>query len=114
MVPQQDNRLVDEAVLSSDLSINKPVPKDVSAVVANAPMAGAQANSQELSAGQTSTVNVADYPKIADDVDLIEKEWINKIKEILNKSKGNPNLKAKELALLKQEYLQKRYNKVIA
>jgi hypothetical protein len=52
-------------------------------------------------------------PTIADDVDLIEKEWIKKISEIMAKTKDSPYERAMQLAVLKQEYLQKRYSKTI-
>ncbi len=50
-------------------------------------------------------------PVIADDVDLIEKEWINNIREIIQHTRGDPYERARQLALLKNEYLQKRYQK---
>lgn len=52
-------------------------------------------------------------PNIADDVDLIEKDWINKIKDTIHITKGDPYERARQLALLKSEYLQKRYQKTI-
>ncbi len=52
-------------------------------------------------------------PAIADDVDLIEKEWIKKINSIITSTKNNPYEQSRQLALLKMDYLQKRYNKVI-
>jgi len=56
---------------------------------------------------------VVSAPAIADDVDLIEKEWVKKISQIILKTKGNPFERARQLTILKQEYLQKRYNKTI-
>jgi len=52
-------------------------------------------------------------PAIADDVDLIEKEWVKKISQIVLKTKGNPYERAMQLTILKQDYLQKRYSKTI-
>lgn len=52
-------------------------------------------------------------PHIADDVDLIEKEWVGKIGEIIQKTHGDPFERARQMALLKNEYLQKRYQKTI-
>jgi hypothetical protein len=52
-------------------------------------------------------------PQIADDVDLIEKEWVSKIQEIIQKTHGDPYERARQIALLKNEYLQKRYQKTI-
>lgn len=47
-------------------------------------------------------------PQIADDVDLIEKEWVRKIQEIIQKTHDDPYERARQIALLKTEYLQKR------
>lgn len=52
-------------------------------------------------------------PQIADDVDLIEKEWVSKIQEIIQKTHGDPFERARQIAFLKSEYLQKRYQKAI-
>jgi hypothetical protein len=54
---------------------------------------------------------IVNAPVIADDVDLIEKEWINNIREIIQHTRGDPYERARQLALLKNEYLQKRYQK---
>ena len=66
---------------------------------------------------QTNNANDAHQqigaPSMADDVDLIEKEWVSKIKEIIQKTKNDPYERSRQLTLLKTEYLQKRYNKNI-
>jgi hypothetical protein len=50
-------------------------------------------------------------PQIADDNDLIEKEWIIKAKEIVAQTAHDPHLQNKEMTKFKAEYLKKRYNK---
>jgi general stress protein 26 len=50
-------------------------------------------------------------PQIADDNDLIEKEWVTKAKEIVEKTKHDPHLETKEINLFRADYLKKRYNK---
>ncbi len=62
---------------------------------------------------QTASLPSVSAPAMADDVDLIEKEWVNKISEIIQKTKGDPYERARQLAVLKSEYLQKRYQKTI-
>lgn len=52
-----------------------------------------------------------DLPAIADDADLIEKEWVNKAKEIVEKTKADPYQQNKEVSRVKADYLKKRYNK---
>lgn len=53
-------------------------------------------------------------PQIADDVDLIEKEWVEKAKEIVEKTKENPYLQNKAIGEIKADYIRKRYNKELA
>lgn len=53
-------------------------------------------------------------PVIADDNDVIEKEWVDKAKEIVARTQGDPHAKSNELTGLKKEYIQKRYGKTIA
>jgi hypothetical protein len=50
-------------------------------------------------------------PQIADDNDLIEKEWVIKAKEIVEKTKHDPHLQNQEISKVKANYLKKRYNK---
>lgn len=52
-------------------------------------------------------------PSIADDNDLIEKEWVNKAKLIVAKTKDDPREQSKELYKYKADYIKKRYNKDI-
>lgn len=52
-------------------------------------------------------------PIAADDVDVIEKEWVDKAKEIVDKTSGDPHRQNKEVSVLKADYMKKRYNKDI-
>lgn len=53
----------------------------------------------------------AQTPLIADDVDLIEKEWVHKAKQIVEQTKDNPYARNKQMNEVKADYLKKRYNK---
>lgn len=50
-------------------------------------------------------------PVIADDNDVIEKEWVNKAKEVVNNTRDNPHEQEKQVSRLQADYLKKRYNK---
>ncbi len=50
-------------------------------------------------------------PSAAEDSDLIEKEWVNKAKYIVESTKNDPHLLNKELNKFKADYIQKRYHK---
>jgi len=52
-------------------------------------------------------------PAVADDTDLIEKEWVNKAKQIVEQTREDPYNQSKELTKFKAEYMQKRYNKAL-
>ncbi len=52
-------------------------------------------------------------PAIADDADLIEKEWVAKAKQIVKKTKEDPYNQNKELNVFKADYMKKRYGKDI-
>jgi hypothetical protein len=57
--------------------------------------------------------SAAGMPAIADDTDLIEKEWVVKAKEIVERTKHDPYQQNKEVERVKADYLKKRYNKDI-
>jgi hypothetical protein len=59
-----------------------------------------------------ATTNVV-VPDVADDQDLIEKEWVSKAKQIVEKTRNDPYQQSQELTVFKSEYMQKRYNKSI-
>ncbi len=52
-------------------------------------------------------------PLTANDHDLIEKEWVAKAKEIVDRTHGDPYVQNKEINKMKAEYIKKRYNKDI-
>jgi hypothetical protein len=62
----------------------------------------------------SSDVNVAvdnSNPIIANDDDLIEKEWVDKAKKIIQDTKDNPYLREQEVNKLQADYLRKRYGR---
>lgn len=54
-----------------------------------------------------------DEPAIADDNDIIEQEWVNKAKAIVESTKEDPHGQNKEISKLRASYIKKRYNKEI-
>lgn len=49
----------------------------------------------------------------ADDVDLIERAWVEKAKAIVRSTHGDPFSQNKELSKVKADYIKKRYSKDI-
>jgi len=62
------------------------------------------------SAQQSSTPH-DDTPQIADDIDLIEKEWVEKAKALIEQTKADPRAQSKEISKFKAKYVKKRFNK---
>ena len=54
-----------------------------------------------------------DSPNLAEDNDLIEREWVEKAKAIVERTREDPHLQNKEINRFKADYLNKRYKKVI-
>lgn len=74
----------------------------------------ASSNDQDDQVVTTSAVTSSassQNPAIADDIDLIEKEWVEKAKEIVEKTKDNPYLQNKAMSEFKADYIKKRYSK---
>ena len=52
-------------------------------------------------------------PSVAADVDVMEKEWVVKAKEIDNQTKNDPHEQGSAVSLLKVDYQMKRYGKAV-
>lgn len=52
-----------------------------------------------------------DLPIAAADEDLIEKEWVDKAKQIISSTRDDPARREKEVGRLQADYLKKRYGK---
>ncbi len=61
----------------------------------------------------TQPMNDISTPQSAGDEDLIEKEWVDKAKEIIDNTIGNPHAQSDQLAKVKADYIRKRYGKDI-
>ncbi len=66
-----------------------------------------------VSQASPQTTPAAAGPAIADDVDVIEKEWVDKAKKIVSATKDDPFTQEKEVSKLQADYLMKRYGKQI-
>lgn len=66
-----------------------------------------------LPVDETTAVQPAtdDMPLVANDDDLIEKEWVDKAKKIIVQTKDDPYRREQEVGKLQADYLRKRYGK---
>lgn len=63
---------------------------------------------------QQSQASVADdSPIVANDDDLIEKEWVDKAKKILAETRDDPYKREREISKLQIEYIRRRYGRQI-
>jgi hypothetical protein len=77
---------------------------------------GASGEGQPAAAGQAGNAPgrpMVATPAVADDGDVIEKEWVMKAKRIVDQTRQDPYKQTKELHKFRAEYMKKRYNKVI-
>ena len=51
------------------------------------------------------------FPSAAADDDLIEKEWVDKAKQIIEQTRDDPFRREQEVTKLQAEYLRKRYGR---
>lgn len=93
-----------------------------------------QDNKQEVGAAQAEVAQVAmpalptpvlttaqpaqaavsdDSPIVANDDDLIEKEWVDKAKKILAETRDDPYRREQEISKLQIEYIRRRYGRQI-
>src|SRR3989344_7020187 len=49
----------------------------------------------------------------ANDLDLIEKQWVNKAKQIVAQTQDDPHKQKDEVSKIKADYIHKRFKKVI-
>ena len=52
-----------------------------------------------------------DAPLVAGDEDLIEKEWVDRAKQIIERTKDDPYRREQEVNKLQADYLRKRYGR---
>jgi len=91
-----------------------PIPDPTPQVAPGAPAAkttkqDSTTTNSPTAAPQTASDDAA--PMIADDTDLIEKEWVEKAKQLVDKTKNDPYNQNKEISKFKANYIKKRYNK---
>lgn len=83
------------------------------------PANGSAADDSTLVISQTPQPQPAQQPTIlnlpqeAEDLDLIEKEWVLKAKQIVERTIEDPYTQQAEISKMKADYMKKRYDKNI-
>jgi hypothetical protein len=60
-----------------------------------------------------SATTTGGSPLVAADEDLIEKEWVDKAKQIILHTRDDPHTRTQKVNELQRDYLQKRYGRII-
>lgn len=94
--------------MKNDNLSKSPVPDD--AISTNQ---GDNTTQQPNNPGANTPTPKIPIPEQAADSELIEKEWVEKAKQIVDHTRNNPYEQQKELSKVKAEYMKKRYNKDI-
>ncbi len=68
---------------------------------------------QDDATAQPVVTQDASTPIAAADDDLIEKEWVDKAKNIIEETKDDPYRREQEVGKLQREYIKKRYGRDI-
>ena len=97
-----------EALERKAVEVESLAPPPVLPVVpAPLPQVSDDSDDQSTMAGSSSV------PDSAADEDLIEKEWVDKAKKIIEETKEDPYKRELEIGLLQREYIRKRYGRKI-
>jgi hypothetical protein len=86
---------------------------EASARAADAASTGAPQVAAPAAADPAVTQAIASSPTVAADEDVIEKEWVDKAKEIIETTRDDPYQRSTQVNQLHEDYLKKRYGKVL-
>jgi len=87
------------------------LPPPVQSMPMMSSQAGQDLASAALPASGVATAPTDDAHLIADDTDVIEKEWVDRAKKIIAATTNDPFVESQELSKLKASYMKKRFNK---
>ncbi|MEX0934464.1 MAG: hypothetical protein WDZ42_01555 [Candidatus Saccharimonadales bacterium] len=89
------------------------VETDVSDNQVQMPVADDDSTRIPDTSNSSSEVVVSDIPDVADDIDVIEKAWVDKAKQIIKDNKDDPRSQEEAFEQLQIEYHKKRYGRDI-
>ncbi|MCA9308927.1 hypothetical protein KC973_00975 [Candidatus Saccharibacteria bacterium] len=109
--PNQEAASLAGEVVDSAPERSQSAPPQAQSVPQLAPQAQQPVAAAPVS--PSASTQLTSSPAIADDVDVIEKEWVDKAKKIVSTTKDDPYEQEKEVSKLQADYLMKRYGKQI-
>ncbi len=104
--PEVEKPAGESANQNQGMVLPTPLPQPVDPAPAQQDDASAQDDDDDRLAALES-------PDLANDVDVIEKEWVDKAKQIVKDSVDDPYRQNHNVSVLKADYMKKRYGKDI-
>lgn len=92
---------------------NRPVLAEVLSAPPVVPVTPAPLPQVDDPVSSAAATQASDAPDSAADEDLIEKEWVDKAKKIIEETKDDPYKREMEIGRLQREYIKKRYGREI-
>src|SRR3989344_736680 len=98
---RQSEKALEQKPAYSEVRPNQPAPKPPTIQPVVEPTAPPVAN-------QPAPLTPASLA--ADDADLIEKEWVDRAKAIVEENRDDPHSQKQKISKVKAEYIKQRYN----
>jgi hypothetical protein len=96
-------------ILPAPMMQSSPDPSSAGAPYVQVPAGVIPALGQQSQVGGASAADGV----VADDLDVVEKEWVERAKKIISLTAHDPRLESQELSKLKATYISKRFGKNI-
>ncbi len=109
----QPERYTPGVELQAEKSVEKDKADDDMGATVVAPVDPDDGQSLKDDKSTATTQQSSSIPDLADDVDVIEKAWVDKAKHIINETKDDPHAQEKAFEELQIEYHKKRYGRDI-
>jgi hypothetical protein len=111
-IQQQDSYKEQEAAKKTELDPVQATDQSFQSAQSQALPSGSSGADQAVANAQgDDAAQHAAVPHIAEESELIEKEWIHKAKQIVEQTRRDPHLQTKQMSVVKADYLKKRYNR---
>lgn len=102
----QETHAPNGEVANQNAGMSMSLPKVVAPIVDD--QAPASTTSTPSSVGDDPA-----NPSVADDVDVVEKEWVDRARQIVEQTKNDPYRQEEEVEKLQVDYMKKRYGRDI-
>lgn len=113
IAPESPEKTTGEVVSSPETGVAAAQPTTSTAVQSTDAIMAKVDESQNDSATAVVPTTKPVVNDVKDDGDLIEKEWVDKAKKIVETNSHDPYKQSEELTVFKADYMKKRYNKNI-